>query len=104
METTFIPGVGGPQLSAVRALNVNVPIRELDIRQGNATSAVRLQDVEFLVFVKPTTQMMWYSPGSTVTRNVTVTFFLTDPLFALRVQLTSPIRMEILIFGRQMST
>ena len=72
-ETTFSPA-SNVDLSAVRALDgVNVPIRELDIRHGNATSAVRLKDVEFLVFVKPTTPNdVVFAPGSTVTRNVTV--------------------------------
>ena len=56
---------------------VNVDIVEADLQEGEsfdtATNAVRIKDLEYLVFVKPTVPNdVTFSPGATITRNVTV--------------------------------
>jgi hypothetical protein len=52
---------------------VNVDITEFNLQNDSAADSVRVTDLEYIVFVKPTTpNAVVFSPGATVTRNVTV--------------------------------
>ncbi len=56
---------------------INVDIVEADLQEGElfdtATNAVRIKDLEYLVFVKPTVSNdVIFTPGATIDRNVTV--------------------------------
>ncbi|MGI9460173.1 MAG: hypothetical protein ACR2NF_09260, partial [Pirellulales bacterium] len=60
--------------SSARSLNgVNVELTEASLLDGSAVNAVRVTDLEYLIFVKPTTTNdVVFAPGATITRNVTV--------------------------------
>ena len=62
---------GGDGARPLRGFNVE--ITEATIRNGKAKDAVRVKDVSYLVFVKPTiSNDVTFAPGGTIERNVTV--------------------------------
>ncbi|MGI9459940.1 MAG: hypothetical protein ACR2NF_08080, partial [Pirellulales bacterium] len=51
----------------------NINVTDLTLKNGKAVDAVRVEDVSFLVFVKPTSSNdVTFAPGGTIERNVTV--------------------------------
>lgn len=66
------PGYSG--IGGNRALDgINVPLRISNLEDGTALSAVRVRDLAYAVFVKPTiANDVVFAPGATVTRSVTV--------------------------------